>query len=162
MGIRCLTGGLLAGALTLASGVALADGDAEDGKKVFNKCKACHVVDDEKNRVGPHLVGIIGRPAGTVEGFKYSDAMKNSGITWDEVTIAEYLADPGLHPRQQDGLRRSEEGRRHRGRDRLSGLTVTASRPRRGLIAAGNPDGPPEVPARAVVAQWRLAEAQLR
>ncbi len=76
------------------AGPALAEGDAAAGEKVFRKCKACHVADKEQNRVGPHLVGIIGRAAGSVDGFKYSDAMKNSGITWDETTIAEYLADP--------------------------------------------------------------------
>ncbi len=69
-------------------------GDAKKGKKVFNKCKACHVVDKEQNRVGPHLVGIMGRSAGAVDGFKYSKAMMDSGITWDETTIAEYLKDP--------------------------------------------------------------------
>ena len=80
--------------LALASSAALAEGDADKGKKVFNKCKTCHVVDAEKNKVGPHLVGIMGRTAGAVDGFKYSDAMKSAGITWDEETIAAYLADP--------------------------------------------------------------------
>lgn len=81
--------------LSLASAPGWAqEGDAEKGEKVFARCKACHVVDKEQNRVGPHLVGIIGRPAGSVEGFKYSDAMKNSGKTWDEATIAAYLKDP--------------------------------------------------------------------
>jgi cytochrome c len=80
--------------LTLASTAALADGDAAKGEKVFKKCKTCHVVDAEKNKVGPHLVGIMGRTAGAVDGFKYSDVMKESGITWDEETIAAYLADP--------------------------------------------------------------------
>ena len=46
---------------------------------VFNKCKACHSVDEPKNKVGPNLVGVFGRPAGTVEGFKYSEAMKGFG-----------------------------------------------------------------------------------
>jgi cytochrome c len=73
---------------------ALAQGDAAAGERVFRQCQACHVIDAEQNRVGPHLVGIIGRPAGAVEGFKYSDAMANSGIVWDETTIAEYLANP--------------------------------------------------------------------
>lgn len=81
-------------ALALASSAAVADGDAAKGKKIFNKCKACHAVDAEKNKVGPHLVGIIGRTAGAVDGFKYSDAMKGSGVTWDEETIAAYLTDP--------------------------------------------------------------------
>ena len=91
---RHLGAGVLVGALTLGSSVALADGDPEDGEKVFNKCKACHVPDEPQNRVGPHLMGVFGRQAGSVEGFKYSDAMKESGVTWDEKTIAEYIADP--------------------------------------------------------------------
>jgi cytochrome c len=83
------------GLLSLASVPAWAqEGDPAAGAKVFARCKACHVVDKEQNRVGPHLVGIVGRPAGSVEGFKYSDAMKNSGKTWDEATIAAYLKDP--------------------------------------------------------------------
>lgn len=76
-----------------AAGTAVA-ADAAKGEKVFRKCKACHVVNKEQNRVGPHLVGIMGRAAGAVDGFKYSKAMKESGITWDEGTIAAYLKDP--------------------------------------------------------------------
>ena len=91
---RYLGAGLVAGALALGSSVALAQGDAEKGQVVFNKCKACHVVDETKNKVGPYLVGLFGRPAGSVEGFKYSPAMKDSGITWTEETLAAYLADP--------------------------------------------------------------------
>ncbi|KUO54573.1 MAG: cytochrome C [Alphaproteobacteria bacterium BRH_c36] len=74
--------------------LAAAEGDAAKGEKVFRKCKACHTVDEAKNKVGPHLDGIVGRKAGAVEDFKYSDAMKNSGLTWDEATLKEYLADP--------------------------------------------------------------------
>jgi cytochrome c len=91
---RYLGAGLVASALALWGSVALADGDPEDGAKVFNKCKACHVADEPQNRVGPHLMGLFGRQAGSVEGFKYSDAMKESGVTWSEETIAEYIADP--------------------------------------------------------------------
>ena len=91
---RSLGTAIIAGALALASSAALAQGDAAQGEKVFNKCKACHAVEEAKNKVGPHLVGIFGRPAGSVEDFKYSDAMKESGITWNEETIAAYLADP--------------------------------------------------------------------
>jgi cytochrome c len=61
---------------------------------VFNKCKICHVLDEPTNRMGPYLVGIIGRQAGTAEGFKYSDAMKESGVVWNDETLAAYLADP--------------------------------------------------------------------
>ncbi len=80
--------------LALASSAALAEGDVKKGEKVFKKCKTCHVVDNEKNKIGPHLVGIMGRMSGAVEGFKYSKSMKEAGITWDEETIAAYLTDP--------------------------------------------------------------------
>jgi cytochrome c2 len=69
-------------------------GDVTKGKKVFKKCKACHVVNKEKNRVGPHLVNIVGRPSGSVEGFKYSKAMKDVGIDWTAENLAKYLAKP--------------------------------------------------------------------
>lgn len=69
--------------------------DVENGKAVFKKCLACHAVGpDAKNKVGPILNGIVGRKAGTVEGFNYSDAMKNSGKTWDDAALDGYLADP--------------------------------------------------------------------
>jgi cytochrome c len=91
---RFVGAGIVASTLALGSSVALAEGDAAHGEAVFNKCKACHTVDQAKNKVGPYLVGVFGRPAGTAEGFKYSQAMKDSGITWDEATIAEYVANP--------------------------------------------------------------------
>ncbi|WP_419906121.1 c-type cytochrome [Hoeflea sp.] len=76
---------------------ALAEGDAKKGAKVFRKCKACHVVDEEKNKVGPHLVGIIDRPVATVDGFKYSNAMVefgSDGKVWDIETLTLYLKKP--------------------------------------------------------------------
>lgn len=91
---RHLGTALIAGALALASSAALAQGDAAQGEKVFNQCKACHAVDEPQNKVGPHLVGIFGRPAGSVEDFKYSDALKESGITWNEETLSAFVADP--------------------------------------------------------------------
>lgn len=88
-------------AATIAAAVfaapAMAEGDAKKGAKVFRKCKACHVVDDEKNKVGPHLVAIIDRPVAQVEGFKYSDAMIEFGAddkVWDLETLTLYLKKP--------------------------------------------------------------------
>lgn len=73
---------------------ARAAGDAEAGKKVFNKCAACHAVEPGKNKVGPSLFGVYGRKAGSDETYKYSDVMKNSGLTWDAKTLDTYLAAP--------------------------------------------------------------------
>ena len=69
--------------------------DAALGEKVFLKCKACHQIGEgAKNAVGPVLNGVVGRKAGTAPDYSYSDANKNSGITWDEATLKEYLKNP--------------------------------------------------------------------
>jgi cytochrome c len=69
--------------------------DAASGEKVFVVCKACHQIGENvKNAVGPVLNGVLGRKAGSVAGYSYSDANKNSGITWDEATFREYIKDP--------------------------------------------------------------------
>lgn len=94
MRIGPLSGCLIAAGLSVGAGAAQAQGDAEAGARVFNRCKACHAVDQEQNRIGPHLVGVFGREAGSVEGFNYSDAMKESGITWDDETLTQYLMNP--------------------------------------------------------------------
>jgi cytochrome c len=80
--------------LAFGTGSAFADGDAEAGKKVFNKCKSCHTFDASKKKIGPHLNGVIDRAAGAVEGFKYSKAMMESGLTWDEETLDKFLEKP--------------------------------------------------------------------
>jgi cytochrome c len=80
--------------IVCAAAPALAAGDAAAGKKVFNKCKTCHEADQAKNKVGPNLVGLFGRKAGSVVDFKYSDAMKNSNVVWTETTVAEYAKQP--------------------------------------------------------------------
>ncbi|MGE0768324.1 MAG: cytochrome c family protein [Hyphomicrobiaceae bacterium] len=67
----------------------------ENGAEVFKKCRACHQIgENARNAVGPVLNGLIGRKAGTIEGFNYSDANKNSGVTWDEESFAKYIRDP--------------------------------------------------------------------
>ena len=69
--------------------------DAAAGEKVFLKCKVCHQVGEgAKNGVGPSLNGLFGRKSGTVEGYSYSDANKNSGITWEPAVFAEYIKNP--------------------------------------------------------------------
>ena len=73
--------------------------DPAAGEKVFARCRACHKVEDGANGVGPHLFGIVGRPVASVEGFAYSDAMKefgasDGGIAWDHEHLTTYLKDP--------------------------------------------------------------------
>lgn len=74
----------------------LAAGDPEAGAKIFPRlCGGCHQVGESaRPGFGPELNGIIGRPAGTSANYVYSDAMKNSGLTWDRETLTAYLKDP--------------------------------------------------------------------
>jgi|SRR4051812_13533519 len=77
-----------------ASSLALAQ-DVNAGKTSFNKCLACHSIGEgAKNKVGPELNGIDGRKSGTAPDYSYSDANKNSGITWNEKEFKEYIVDP--------------------------------------------------------------------
>ena len=79
---------------TIGAGEARAQ-DAAAGEKVFGVCKACHQIgENAKNAVGPVLNGVIGRMAGSVAGYSYSDANKSSGITWDDATFGENITDP--------------------------------------------------------------------
>jgi cytochrome c len=69
--------------------------DTEAGQKAFARCKICHAVEiGGRSAVGPNLHGVFGRKAGTLDGFSYSAAMKNSGIVWDDDSMSKYLRDP--------------------------------------------------------------------
>ena len=76
--------------------VAFADDvDLAAGKTSFNKCLACHAIGEgAKNKVGPELNGLDGRKSGSAPDYNYSDANKNSGITWNEAVFLEYIKDP--------------------------------------------------------------------
>jgi len=83
--------------LGLMTTTALADGDVAKGEQVFKKCMACHAIADTTNRVGPHLVGIVGRKVAGVEGYAYSTGMKDYAATqaiWDEAALSAYLENP--------------------------------------------------------------------
>ncbi|MBU0581990.1 MAG: cytochrome c family protein [Alphaproteobacteria bacterium] len=78
---------------------AQADGDAAAGKKVFNKCRACHEAETDKDKVGPSLMTVYGRTAGTLESYlsKYSANMKElgaGGLVWDDANLTAYLRNP--------------------------------------------------------------------
>jgi cytochrome c len=71
---------------------ALAAGDPAAGEAVYSRCQGCHSL--EYNRTGPKHCGVVGRRAGSVPGYDYSDAMRKSGIVWSQKTLERFLADP--------------------------------------------------------------------
>jgi cytochrome c len=92
-----LAGSTVAFSLAFSGGAFAAD---EAGKAAFNNhCRTCHSWKKDDNRLGPNLHGIVGRKAGAAEGFGYSEALKKSGITWDESSLDKFIANPnGLIP----------------------------------------------------------------
>jgi cytochrome c len=87
-------GALMILTVTATAPAAMAQ-DVAAGKSSFNKCLACHAIGEgAKNKVGPELNGIDGRKSGTAEGYSYSDANKNSGITWNKDQFLDYIKDP--------------------------------------------------------------------
>jgi cytochrome c len=83
---------LLVAGGTLVSGVARAD--VKRGEKLFEECRACHLVERGASGVGPSLYGVMGRRAGALDDFRYSPALKKSGITWSKQTLDAYVLDP--------------------------------------------------------------------
>jgi cytochrome c len=75
-----------------ASATTAAAGDGAPA--AFAQCKTCHAVEKDKHGVGPSLFGVYGTKAGEITGFAFSAAMKNSGLTWDDATLDEYLTAP--------------------------------------------------------------------
>ena len=93
-----LTAALLALSFSLAgalAGQARADGNADNGAKLFKlKCAICHSTQAGQNKIGPSLAGVVGRKAATAPNYSYSEAMKNSGLTWDAAALDPYLTSP--------------------------------------------------------------------
>jgi cytochrome c len=84
----------LAAALCLLSAPPAAAGDPARGEQLWRKCASCHTLEaNGRNRAGPRLHGLFGRVAGSVPDYRYSDALKNSGIVWDVATLDAYLKD---------------------------------------------------------------------
>jgi len=93
--MKKLSFGALVGIAASAIASAALAQDVAAGKASFNKCMACHAIGEgAKNKVGPELNGIDGRKSGTAEGYSYSDANKNSGITWNKEQFLDYIKDP--------------------------------------------------------------------
>ena len=85
---------LLAAASVLAASIARADGDAKRGERLFEECRACHAIERGAHGVGPNLHGVFGRRAGGLDDFRYSPALKKSGITWTPQAVDAYVVDP--------------------------------------------------------------------
>ena len=92
--IRTLAGIGLLVALAFGAISAAATEDAEEGARVFRKCAACHSLEAGKHKIGPSLAGVMGRAAAAAGGFRYSDALAQSGLTWDAATLEAFLAGP--------------------------------------------------------------------
>ena len=94
--MKCWAGAAAAIVVGLMTMQAFAQaGNAARGERVFNQlCKTCHSLEEGPSLTGPTLHGMFGRKAGTAAGFDFSEAMKTSGIVWDETTLAEYTRDP--------------------------------------------------------------------
>jgi cytochrome c len=89
-----LVGFVCATALANMAVAARADGDAAHGEKAFEQCAACHTLERGVNNVGPSLFGVFERKAAEVADFRYSPALKRSGITWTPQTLNDFIADP--------------------------------------------------------------------
>ena len=86
---------LLACAALLGAPLPAVAQDAAAGERAFRtRCASCHSVEPGQNRAGPSLAGVVGRKAGSVEGARYSPALKNSDVTWDAQSLDGFLADP--------------------------------------------------------------------
>ncbi len=85
---------LIATVIIAAPHAALADGDTTRGEKRYEECVACHALESGKETVGPDLHRVFGRKAGEVADFRYSPALKRSGIVWSEQTMDTFIADP--------------------------------------------------------------------
>jgi cytochrome c len=86
---------LAAAALLVLAALPPAHAQQAEGERLFlQRCGACHAIDPARRTVGPHLAGVVGRAAGTVEGARYSAALRESGIVWDGATLDTFLAAP--------------------------------------------------------------------
>ncbi|HMO09250.1 MAG TPA: c-type cytochrome [Paracoccaceae bacterium] len=119
---------LAAAAAVLTAAPALAAGDAANGEKLFGQCQTCHVVQNEagetlagrNSRTGPNLYGVIGRQAGSVEGFRYQASIVKAGeegLVWDEAELAAYLLNPPEFLKARLGDPRARSGMAHRVRN---------------------------------------------
>lgn len=126
-----------AAALVLAPGIAMADGDAKKGEKVFKKCKACHTVENGgKAKVGPNLFGIVGKQAGQAEGFKYGELLKaaaDAGLVWDEAMLDKYLDKKGMTPTLKAFI--EEKGGKAKGKSKMVFVGLKKEKDRENVIA---------------------------
>lgn len=113
-----------------------ASGDAEAGEKAFNQCKSCHMIVDadgaeivKGGKTGPNLWGLPGRTAGTVEGFRYKDAIVaagEAGLVWDEAEFTAYVADPTKYLRAKLDDKKARSGMTFKLRKEEDGVNIWA------------------------------------
>ena len=136
----------------VASGASALAQDLAAGENSFRKCLPCHAVgEDAKNKVGPVLNGLEGRQSGSIEGYSYTEANKNSGIAWDEATFTRiHRGSARQDPGNQDGVRGHQERKRNR---RPVGLSQAVRR--RGKEEVNGPAGLTWINATPVDSNWK-------
>lgn len=96
--MRMILTAMAFGALLAGQAAAQGAGDAEAGRRVFNQCRACHTTEQGgRSSVGPNLHGVFGRTAGAVQGFRYSEPMREKGgggLVWNDETLRAYIVNP--------------------------------------------------------------------
>ncbi|SRR6056297_212980 len=131
----------------LMAAPAFAEGDAAAGEEAFSQCQTCHVVENEEGEVlagrnarqGPNLYNVVGRQAGSVEGFRYRPAIVEAGETglvWTEEALTAYLQDPNGYLREYLDDRRARSGMAYRVRTEEEAMNLAA------FLASVSPDAP--------------------
>jgi cytochrome c len=120
MFLRGLLALILCLSITNLANTAFAAGDAVKGKKVFNKCKACHAIKAGKNKTGPSLAGIVDNSAGKVPGYKKYKGLKGADWKWNEANLDGWLKNPKKWLKAKNGKRSSMSYKLKKAKDRAN------------------------------------------
>lgn len=134
------------------------EADAASGERLFQqRCGACHQIATTRNGAGPHLQGVVGRAAGSVEGFNYSPALRDSGITWTADTLESYLTNPTAMVRGTRMVQRFNNAD-----ERVAIIAFLSNRQRGARLTSRRPAGEPDGAARLRLVRPTTADGARR